>query len=161
MQASHLLFISLCVASEGLAQGRSYDDSCRASETARALCDVEARLTAALRANDSTLLAQIYADDFHLINYRGIKVTKDAVINALRSGTLRFESLTTSELQLRIYGQAAVITGRQHQVAREPGAGEKAHPKDVRFTHLYVLSNGKWRLAASQITPIISTRSSP
>ena len=55
---------------------------------------------------------------------------------------------------MRIYGGLGVITGRQHQVAREPGAGDEAHPKDVRFTHIYAQHEGKWLLVASQITPI-------
>jgi len=71
-----------------------------------------------------------------------------------RSGSIRFDSLSTSELTVRIYQSIGVITGRQHQIAREPGAGEQAHPKDVRFTHIYALVDSRWVLVASQITPI-------
>jgi uncharacterized protein (TIGR02246 family) len=151
-----LLSLAVATTSECLAQDRTYRDSCQASEIARALCDQEARLTDALRRNDADLLAQIYADDFQLTNYRGTKVGRGRVIDAIRTGALRFDSLTSSELEMRIYERAAVVVGRQHQVVREPGGDEKAHPKDVRFTHLYVLSAGRWRLVSSQITPILS-----
>lgn len=151
-----LLSLAVCIAPECLAQTPSYSDTCRASDTTRALCDVEARLTDALRRNDAALLAQIYDDEFILINYRGTKVDKPAVLSALRSGALRFDSLATSELQLRLYGHVALITGRQRQVAREPGAGDQAHPNDVRYSHLYVLRDGKWFLVASQITPLLA-----
>jgi hypothetical protein len=56
---------------------------------------------------------------------------------------------------MRVYGSVAIITGRQQQVAREPGGDEQAHPQDVRFTHVYVLRDKRWHLVASHITPVI------
>lgn len=133
---------------------QSYDVDCQATAVARSLCDTEATLTEALRRNDATKLAEIYADEFQLINFRGRQVDKPGVVAAVRSGALRFDALTTSDLQMRMYGTTAIIMGHQQQVAREPGADEQAHPNDVRFTHVYVLRNNRWRLVASQITPI-------
>ncbi len=154
-----LLTLVTCLPYEGFAQGLSYADSCQISDSARTLCDAEARLTNALLRNDADQLAQIYADEFRLINYRGTVVDKAAVLNAIRTGALRFDSLTSSELQMRLYGNAGIIRGRQHQLAREPGAGEKSHPADVRFTHVYIQRDGKWLLVASQITPVLSAKS--
>src|SRR5262245_58477608 len=148
--------LATLAAPERLVQTPTYEDSCRTNDASRALCDTEARLTDALRHNDTDALDDVYADDFRLINYRGTVLQKAGVLQALRSGTPRFDSLATSELELRIYGDAGVVTGRQRQVAREPGAGE-AHPADVRFTHMFVRTNGKWRLVMSQITPLVST----
>ena len=136
----------------GLAQPSA--NACFGSEAARALCAIESELTAALRRNDASRLAQIYAEEFQLVNYRGRKVGKAAVLTAIRTGTLRFDSLSTSELEVRVYGNVGVIWGVQHQVAREPGNDEQAHPKDVRFTHVYVARDGHWLLVSSQITPI-------
>lgn len=135
------------------AQG--YQAECQATASARALCDTEAALTEALRRNDAAKLAEIYAEDFQLINFRGRQIDKSGVLAAIRSGSLRFDALTTSELQMRLYGSLAVITGRQQQVAREPGSDEQAHPKEVRFTHVYVLRDTGWHLVASQITPVL------
>jgi ketosteroid isomerase-like protein len=150
------LVLLLVGASQCLAQGARDRGSCQAGDAERAVCAEETRLTDGLRRNDTDLLARIYAEDFQLINYRGTQVNKARVLDALRAGTLRFDSLTTSELAVAIYGGAAVVTGRQHQVAREPGAGQDAHPKDVRFTHVFVQTAGQWGLAVSQITPILA-----
>jgi uncharacterized protein (TIGR02246 family) len=138
-----------------LPSGQGYSLACDESDSTRALCDAEAALTEALQRNDATKLSEIYDDEFQLVNFRGTQVDKTAVLASIRSGALRFEALSTSELQVRIYGSAGVITGRQHQVAREPGGDQQAHPSDVRFTHVYVLRDGRWRLMASQITPIV------
>jgi uncharacterized protein (TIGR02246 family) len=141
--------------------GQSYSLACDGSDSTRALCDAEAALTEALRRNDAIKLSEIYDDEFQLINFRGTQVGKTAVLASIRSGAFRFEALSTSELQVRIYGSAGVITGRQHQVAREPGGDQQAHPNDVRFTHVYVLRDGRWRLMASQITPIVPSLPRP
>lgn len=156
MKGLVVLLVAL-LARGSLAQDGNYLERCDLNAAARAVCDTEARLTDALRRNDATLLSDIYADEFQLINYRGRAVDKAAVLSALRRGALRFDSLATLELRLRLYTGFAVITGRQHQVAREPGPDVTPHPKDVRFTHLYLLADGRWRLVASQITPILST----
>ena len=136
---------------------QEYATDCQKTDQARAVCALEAALTEALRHNDATKLVEFYAHDFLLINYRGREVEKQGVLTALRTGTLRFDSLTTSELRLRLFDSAAVITGRQRQVAREPGADDQAHPSDVRFTHVYVRRGGRWLLMSTQITPILAS----
>lgn len=151
-----LVALTLGLTAPCVAAGQSLNRGCQASDKARALCDAEATLTAALRRNDVVRLARLYADEFQLINFRGRRVDKAGVLSALESGALRFDSLATSELDVRVYGDAGVVTGVQHQVAREPGGDDQAHPKDVRFTHLYVLREGSWRLVASQITAVLS-----
>ena len=140
--------------------GQSTGAGCETSDTARSLCDVEARLTDALRRNDVAGLLQLYADEFQLINFRGRRVDKTAVLTAIKSGALRFDSLSTSEIEIRVYGETGIVTGIQHQVAREPGGDDQAHPKNVRFTHIYILRDGRWRLVSSQITPLLERKRS-
>ena len=155
MTKAKVLILAALTAPECLAQRPSHRLGCQMSDPAQAVCAVETRLTAALRQNDAERLGAIYADDFQLINYRGTRIAKPGVLAALRAGTLRFDSLTTSDLDVRIYGAAAVVTGRQSQIAREPGRGDATHPADVRFSHVYVRTRGHWRLVSSQITPIL------
>ena len=142
-------------ASHGSAQSASA--ACQANDTARSLCAVDAQVTDALRRNDVDRLTSLYGDDFHLINFRGRLIDKAGVLAALKSGALHFDSLTSSDLQVRVYQSTGVITGTQHQVAREPGGDGQAHPKDVRFTHVYVRQGDVWRLVSSQITPIVTS----
>lgn len=154
MKTVILLFLFYMTA-EGLAQGPPVTAGCEVGNAARTLCEMELRLTEALRRNDADALSQIYADEFRLINFRGTRVDKAAVLSALRQGALRFDSLVVSELEVRVYGDVGIISGRQKQVAREPGPDTAPHPKIVRFTHVYVRREGTWQLIASQITPIL------
>ena len=150
-----ILFLLFYMTAEGLAQGPTVAAGCEVGDAARTLCEMELRLTEALRRNDADALSRIYADEFHLVNFRGTRVDKAAVLRALREGRLRFDSLVVSELHVRVYGDLGIISGRQNQVAREPGPDATPHPKIVRFTHVYVRREGTWQLIASQITPIL------
>ena len=146
--------VVLMVSLPYLAASQNATVTCDANATARSLCDTEMALTEALRRNDASGLSQIYDDQFSLINFRGRRIDRAAVLAAIKSGTLRFESLTTSQLELSLYGNTGIVTGVQDQVARESG-GNSAHPQQVRFTHVYVLREGRWRLVSSQITPML------
>jgi uncharacterized protein (TIGR02246 family) len=154
MRRLRAVWIAVGLLCPGLGAAQPSANGCLASEAARALCAAESDLTSALRRNDASALAQFYAEEFQLVNYRGRKIGKADVLAAIRTGTLRFDSLSTSDLEVRVYGNVGVISGVQHQVAREPGNNDQAHPKDVRFTHLYVARTGRWLLVSSQITPI-------
>lgn len=148
------LAVAAGFAAPSLAAGQSATVTCDANANARSLCNTETALTDALRRNDASGLSQIYDDQFRLINFRGRRIDRAAVLAAINSGALRFESLTTSQLELSLYGNTGIVTGVQDQVAREPG-GDSAHPQQVRFTHVYVLRDGRWRLVSSQITPLL------
>ena len=158
MRRLRATWIAVGLLSPGLGAAQPSASACLTSEAARTLCAVESELTAALRRNDASALEQFYAEEFQLVNFRGRKVGRAGVLTAIRTGTLRFDSLSTSDLEVRVYGDVGVISGVQHQVAREPGNDEQAHPKDVRFTHLYVTRQGRWLLVSSQITPIQGQR---
>jgi ketosteroid isomerase-like protein len=146
--------VVLMVSLPYLAAGQSAIVNCDANANARSLCNTEMALAEALRRNDANGLSQIYDDQFRLINFRGRRIDGAAVLAAITSGALRFESLTTSQLELSLYENTGIVTGVQDQVAREPG-GDAAHPQQVRFTHVYVLRGGRWRLVSSQITPML------
>lgn len=151
MKQSILIALSLFPVGS-IAQATGTD--CGKNEASRSICAKEQRLVRAFRQNDPDSVAALYADDFLLINYRGTIVNKAGVVNALRTGVLRFDSLQVSELQVRRYGTAAILTGRQRQVAREPGPDVRPHPKDVRYTNVYVLRHGIWQLVSTQITAL-------
>ena len=150
------LGLALVVSSLRPAQEPADGPGCQVSAAARALCAMEARLSDALRRNDAATLVEVYADAFHLVNYRGKASGRRRVLDAVRSGALRFDSLAVSELRVRAYGSAGVVTGLQRQVARDPGAGAGAHPSTVRFIHVYARSGRRWLLVATQITPVLA-----
>ena len=95
---------------------------------------------------DAVALDRIYADDFIGVGPSGTVRTKAQVISDFTSGTLRFQSITTDEVQVRVYDNTAVETGLSTMTGQEKG---KAVPRDTRFTRVWVKQQGRWRLVAN------------
>ena len=101
---------------------------------------------------DAAALERIYAADFIGVGPSGAVRTKPQVISDSTSGELKFQSITTDEVQVRIYGNTAVETGRSTMNGQDRG---KAVPRDNRFTRVWVKQQGHWRLVLNHYSPLI------
>jgi uncharacterized protein (TIGR02246 family) len=95
---------------------------------------------------DVVALGRIYADDFVGVGPSGTVRTKTQVISDFTSGNLKFQSITTDEVQVRVYENTAVETGLSTMVGQDKG---KAVPRDTRFTRVWVKQEGRWWLVAN------------
>ena len=103
------------------------------------------RIQAQIHA-DATALDRIYAADFIGVGPSGTVRTKPQVILDFTSGDLKFQSITTDDVQVRVYGDTAVETGLSTMVGQDKG---KTVPRDTRFTRVWVKQQGQWRLVAN------------
>lgn len=103
------------------------------------------RIQAQIHA-DSTALDRIYAADFIGVGPSGRVRTKPQVILDFTSGDLKFQSITTDDVQVRVYGSTAVETGRSIMNGQDKG---QIVPRDTRFTRVWVKHQGRWRLVAN------------
>jgi uncharacterized protein (TIGR02246 family) len=103
------------------------------------------RIQAQINA-DAVALDRIYADDFIGVGPSGTVRTKPQVISDFTSGNLKFQSITTDEIQVRVYENTAVETGLSTMVGQDKG---KTVPRDTRFTRVWVKQQGRWRLVAN------------
>ena len=102
---------------------------------------------------DTVALDRIYADDFIGVGPSGTVRTKPQVISDFTSGDLKFQSITTDEVQVRVYENAAVETGLSTMVGQDKG---KTVPRDTRFTRVWVKQQGRWRLVANHYSTLIT-----
>src|SRR5262249_308889 len=70
---------------------------------------------------DATALDRIYAADFIGVGPSGTVRTKPQVISDFTSGDLKFQSITTDDVQVRVYGNTAVETGRSTMNGQDKG----------------------------------------
>jgi uncharacterized protein (TIGR02246 family) len=110
------------------------------------------RIQAQIHA-DAAALDRIYADDFIGVGPSGTVRTKPQVISDFTSGNLKFQSITTDDVQVRVYGDTAVETGRSTMNGQDKG---KAVPRDNRFTRVWVKQQGRWRLVANHYSLLIT-----
>ena len=103
------------------------------------------RIQAQIHA-DARALDRIYADDFIGVGPSGTVRTKPQGIADFTSGDLKFQSITTDEVKVRVYENTAVETGLSTMIGQDKG---KAVPRDTRFTRVWVKQEGNWRLVAN------------
>src|SRR5215831_6468096 len=148
LMATVMIFLAAAIAS-GQEQGESKEQNRTVEQVIRKL-DSE-RIQAQIHA-DAAALDRIYADDFIGVGPSGTVRTKPQVIADFTSGDLKFQSITTDEVQVRIYGNTAVETGRSTMNGQDRG---KAVPRDNRFTRVWVKQQGHWRLVLNHYSPLI------
>jgi len=102
---------------------------------------IRAQITA-----DTLTLRRIYADDFLGIGPTGVVRNKAEVIADFTSHALIYQSITTADVRVRVYGNTAVETGRSTMVGQDRN---KTVPRDNRFTRVWVRTAGRWQLVAN------------
>jgi ketosteroid isomerase-like protein len=102
---------------------------------------------------DAVALDRIYDDGFIGIGPSGTVRTKAQVIADFTSGELKFQSITTDDVQLRVYGNTVVETGRSTMIGQDKG---KAVPRDNRFTRVWIKQGRRWRLVANHYSLLIA-----
>ena len=103
------------------------------------------RIQAQIHA-DRVVLDRIYADDFIGIGPSGTVRTKPQVLADFTSHDLKFQTITTDDVRIRVYGNTVVETGRSTMVGQDKG---RVVPRDNRFTRVWVRRQGRWRIVAN------------
>ena len=106
--------------------------------------------TAELRG-DTAFLERTLSDDFIGIGPLGFMLTKQEWLARHRSGDLKYELLNLDEIKVRVYNDAAILTGRQVQNAAYRGNPIQGQ---FRITLVFVQQQGQWRLASLQLSTI-------
>ena len=148
-----LVVTILIVALDPLAGGQTKNT--RRTQTDRVVERIrkldQERIQAQIHA-DAMALDRIYADDFIGIGPSGTVRTKPQVLADFTSHELTFQSITTDEVRIRVYGNTAVETGRTTTVGQDQG---KVVPRDNRFTRVWVRRQGRWRLVANHYSTLV------
>ena len=104
--------------------------------------------TGAAVKQDGAALKRYLADDLQYAHAGGQTQNKEEYITAVTTGPARYESLTFSDLKIKLYGKTAVLTG----FCDVKMAGREVFR--VRTLQVYTESGGQWQMAAHQSTRI-------
>ena len=107
----------------------------------------------AAKKKDVAWFERNFADDATDVGSRtGALQTKAEAIASMKTDKMVYESLDLSELNVRVEGNAAIVTG----VNRLRGRDDQGKPFDrrVRFTDTFIKRDGRWQVWASQGTII-------
>src|SRR5438128_1396456 len=118
----------------------------RAADPADLVRDAANGWTTAAVKQDAAGLKRYLADDLQYAHAGGQRQNKDEYIAAVTMGPARYESFTFSDLKIKLYGKAAVLTA----FVDVKMAGQEAFR--VRTLQVYTENNGQWQMAAHQST---------
>jgi ketosteroid isomerase-like protein len=121
------------------------------ADSAKQVASLSKQTGAALVAGDTSALDAILSDDWLGINPFGEVASKAQQAKDLKDGTTDFLSIDPSEVKVRVYGDAAVVTGRYQVKIKFRG---RENNDSVRITESFAKQGGKWRCVSTQVTRI-------
>ena len=107
----------------------------------------EATLKNDIKANDRLL-----ADNWMNINPDGSITTKAKLMELLKDNSFKIMSIENDEVMVRVFGDAAVVTGRS--TTKRTGQGGEVIARQVRFTRVYAKNQGRWQVVSAHNTLI-------
>lgn len=121
------------------------------SELEQSVRQVDRELTDAIEGNDTRVMARLLADDLILTASGGAIVSKARWIEIVETGERTYKSYDTDEIEVRVFGDAAVVTGRADVTEVAEG---REYPGLYRFTRVYARHREGWLAVAIQITSL-------
>jgi ketosteroid isomerase-like protein len=101
----------------------------------------------ALTRRDFDALSALYADDYMLVRPDGSILSKEQVLRDLQSGGLTFTSIEIDNVNVRVYGETALLTGDSRTMTSRKGQAATTH---IQLVAVYVADRGALRLAHFQ-----------
>jgi ketosteroid isomerase-like protein len=102
--------------------------------------------------SDTKAMDSLLADDYMAITAAGTLQSRDETLANLRSGRLRFTTLTITDRKVRFYGTTAVVTSLATIEATNPDGPVTG---DYRYTHVYVRdAQGAWKIVSFEASHV-------
>jgi len=98
---------------------------------------------------DTLFVDRVLSDDFAGWDYEGKRYTKADSKHDLSSGEWATSSLGIEDINVRVYGNTAVVTSRAIRKGEYKGQDNTGQ---FRWTKVYVKRRGQWQVVAQQST---------
>lgn len=111
----------------------------------------EEQLAAAHERMDVDLIDDLLHPDYVIIQPGGIVESKSQVLDSYRSGTRHWEFAQSDQMDIRLYGEMAIVIGQWQAKGRN---GDVDFDYTARFLSVWVRQAGRWLNLTSQSTEI-------
>ena len=105
----------------------------------------------ALASGNADQLDGLLSDGYLHINDSGQLVTKPDLIAGVRTGSVRFNAVNIQEVNIRVYGDAAVVNGTF--MGMNAATGRSSNVED-RVTLVAAREGDTWKFVSGQTTPM-------
>lgn len=113
---------------------------------ARKVLALEKEWNEVYKRSDVAAMNDLLADDFIITVEDGSIFSKPGYIAHNGNSSVQVDVSEMSELQVRMHGTTAVVTGAYHEKGKEAGRPYEYHD---RFTDVWMNSSGRWQLITS------------
>ncbi|HET9703053.1 MAG TPA: nuclear transport factor 2 family protein [Vicinamibacterales bacterium] len=121
-----------------------------ATDAGKELYRLEAVWNEAHVKGDAETLDTLWANDLIVTIASMPVLRKTEALAMVRSNRMPFSRYETSDLNVKHFGDSALVTGR---LQRERTMNGKPVADDWRFTKVYVLNQGRWQVVAWHASP--------
>ena len=101
--------------------------------------------------SDTAALDRLLADEHIFTNPLGVVQTKAQRLAEMQSGSRALELFSVADVQVRVYGETAVVTSRAMLKGQRQGQEISGQ---FRGIDVYVKKHGSWQVVAAQATRI-------
>jgi uncharacterized protein (TIGR02246 family) len=122
------------------------------SAAVRELEAIEQQLASTWKAGDCDSWAALLAPEWSVIHLNADVITKAEALKMCKEARPTIADMQVDQLTVRLFGDAAVVTGRTSATTGDPNPTTIA----LRFTDVFVRRSGKWLVVASQATRLPS-----
>ena len=138
-----LLLVELGGATVPTAQAGEKDD-------VETLLQLENDMAQAWVQRDAQTLMRTLADDYTLSGTDDFLIDKDEYLAGLDNPEFRTTSAMVDDLRIRVYGDAAVVTGRAVYRGWSKKGGK--YVRRFRFTDAFIRRDGAWKCVATHVS---------
>jgi ketosteroid isomerase-like protein len=110
---------------------------------------LENEFARAVANNDAGALDGLLANDWIIVDPDGSIVDKARFLEVIKSGALSHESMESTDLRVRLYGNTAVVTGLTTTKGKFMG---QDFASCERATDIFVKQTDRWQCVFTQLT---------
>lgn len=122
-------------------------------DVAAELVRVETEWSRALASNDVEAMSRYMAEDWVLIAPDGNAISKPNFLALVRSGDLVHDKMELSEVNARVYGDAAVVTAKAWSGGLFQG---KRFLELERSSDVFVKKESRWQCVLTHLSKLVS-----
>jgi ketosteroid isomerase-like protein len=113
------------------------------------LLKLENEFARAVASNNADVLDRLLVDDWIIVEPDGSIIDKARFLEVIRSGALSHESMESTDLRVRVYGNTALVTGLTTSKGNFMG---QDFTSCERATDIFVKQADRWQCVFTQLT---------
>jgi ketosteroid isomerase-like protein len=94
---------------------------------------------------DADALGRLWASDLVVTVPRMQVLGRADALAMARSGKIHFDRYETSDIQVHVHGESAIVTGHLRRTRK---LGDQVIEENWQFTKAYIREDGQWRVVA-------------